>query len=219
MAKRRRSTQLFSQARGRRKSQRRQCASGSPSTLRSRPVSDRCRTKGGCVNLGSVQFNLVRTPFASAVAQKLCDEIQAEYVRRYGDGDETPIELDDFNPPNGDFIVAFNADGEPVGCGGWRAHEENDAEMKRLYVREDTRRQGLARLLVAAVEASAAEAGRKRVVLETGPAQPEAIAMYRSIGYEPVTPFGYYACTDGSIHLGRELLGEQHASRGGTVHS
>lgn len=138
----------------------------------------------------------------------LCAEIQQEYVRRYGGGDETQLGEDDFHPPNGDFIVAFDEAGEPVGCGGWRTHED-DAEMKRVYVREHARRRGLASLLVAAVEASAAEAGRKRVILETGPLQPEAVAMYGVLGYAPVTPFGHYAETEGSIHLGKELGSSQ----------
>lgn len=161
-----------------------------------------------------MQYTLSRTRFDSPVAQLLCAEIQEEYVRRYGGGDETQLGEDDFHPPNGDFIVAFDEAGEPAGCGGWRSHEDDagvkdagvkDAEMKRVYVREHARRQGLASLLVAAVEASAAEAGCKRVILETGPRQPEAVAMYGALGYVPVTPFGFYACTDGSIHLGKEL--------------
>jgi len=160
------------------------------------------------VSIGRVQYTLSRTRFDSPVAQSLCAEIQEEYVRRYGSGDETQLGEDDFHPPNGDFIVAFDEAGEPAGCGGWRSHED-DAEMKRVYVREHARRQGLARLLVAAVEASAAEAARKRVILETGPRQPEAVAMYGALGYEPVTPFGHYACTDGSIHLGKELGSER----------
>ncbi|GAB3647782.1 GNAT family N-acetyltransferase [Glycomyces tarimensis] len=157
-----------------------------------------------------MRFTLEQTPFGSPVAQELCAELHAEYVRRYGGGDDTPIETEDFAPPNGDFIVAYDAEGRAVGCGGWRAHDDDDAEMKRVYVRESARRRGLARLLVAAVEASAAQAGRKRVVLETGPRQPEAIAMYESLGYKPVTPFGYYARADGSLHLGRELRSERH---------
>ncbi|GAB3226671.1 GNAT family N-acetyltransferase [Glycomyces halotolerans] len=157
-----------------------------------------------------MQFKVVRTPFASPVAQALCAEIQAEYVHRYeGEGDQTPIDQDDFDPPRGDFFVAFDSEGEAAGCGGWRTHEHHDAEMKRIYVREGYRRRGLAKLLVAAVESSAAEAGRKRIVLETGPRQPEAIAMYGSLGYAPVEPFGYYACAEGSLHLGKELRSER----------
>lgn len=142
------------------------------------------------------------------MAQALCEELQAEYTSRYGDGDQTLLREGDFDPPNGDFIVAFDSGGEPLGCGGWRAHEDGEAEMKRVYVREGARRRGLARLIVARIEDSAAEAGRKRLVLETGPRQPEAIAMYRALGYRPVTPFGYYAGADGSLHLGKELRGE-----------
>ncbi|GAB3996351.1 hypothetical protein GCM10029992_16230 [Glycomyces albus] len=81
--------------------------------------------------------------------------------------------------------------------------------MKRIYVREPYRRRGLARRIVAAVEDSAAQAGRKRMLLETGPRQPEAIAMYGALGYGPVTPFGHYACAEGSVHLGREIHGMQ----------
>lgn len=143
------------------------------------------------------------------MAQVLCTELHGEYIRRYGGGDDTRIELDDFAPPNGDFIVAFAADGTAAGCGGWRSHEGDDAEMKRVYVREAVRRRGLARLLVAAIERSAAEAGRKRLILETGLRQPEAVAMYRALGYRSVAPFGCYADAEGSLHLGKELRSDE----------
>ena len=156
-----------------------------------------------------MRFSLKRTPFSSPVVQELCAELHLEYVRRYGAGDDTVLGEDDFDPPRGDFLVAYDGEGRAVGCGGWRSHEEVDAEMKRVYVRESARRRGLARRIVAAVEASAAEAGRKRLVLETGPRQPEAIAMYRSLGYAPVTPFGAYAGKDDSLHLGKELGSER----------
>lgn len=151
-----------------------------------------------------MQFTISRTPYASPVARALCDEVQAEYVKRYGSGDMTELADADFEPPNGDFLVAYDESGEAVGCGGWRSHGE-DAEMKRVFVRESARRQGLAKRIVAAIEASAAAAGRKRVILETGPLQPEAIAMYGLLGYAAIEPFGYYCDTDGSIHLGKEL--------------
>ncbi|THV41522.1 GNAT family N-acetyltransferase [Glycomyces buryatensis] len=157
-----------------------------------------------------MQFTLSRTPFDSPVAQQLCAELHDEYVRRYGDGDGTPLENGHFDQPHGDFLVAYDEDGVPAGCGGWRAHEATDAEMKRIYVREGARRQGLAKRLVAAVEASAAAAGRGRVILESGPKQPEVIAMYRSIGYVDIAPFGYYAYEDDSLHLGKDLATEEH---------
>ncbi|MFB9658967.1 GNAT family N-acetyltransferase [Glycomyces mayteni] len=152
-------------------------------------------------------FTIARTPYASPAARLLCDEVQAEYVVRYGSGDMTEMADADFEPPNGDFLVAYDGSGEPVGCGGWRAHGD-DAEMKRVYVRASARRQGLAKRIVAAVEESAAAAGRKRLILETGPEQPEAVAMYALLGYTPVDAFGYYSAEEGSIHLGKDLASD-----------
>jgi GNAT superfamily N-acetyltransferase len=152
----------------------------------------------------AVQFTLSRTPYSSPVARALCDEVQAEYVARYGAGDMTELADAEFDPPDGDFIVVYDESGTAVGCGGWRSHGE-DAEMKRVFVRASARRQGLAKRIVAAVEASAAAAGRKRLILETGPMQPEAVAMYALLGYTAVPAFGYYSEADGSIHLGKEL--------------
>ena len=54
-------------------------------------------------------------------------------------------------------------------------------------------------------ERTAAEAGVEHLVLETGTAQPEAIALYRSAGYEDVPPFGFYATYDDSVSLGKAL--------------
>lgn len=135
--------------------------------------------------------------------------MQAEYQRRYGGpGDVAPIDAGEFLAPHGTFVLAY-LDDVPAAMGGWRRHGESlpepgDAEIKRMYVRPQFQRRGLARTLLSHLERSAAQAGVRRLVLETGPAQPEAIALYRSAGYEDVEPFGYYA-SKGSTHLGKAL--------------
>jgi ribosomal protein S18 acetylase RimI-like enzyme len=55
------------------------------------------------------------------------------------------------------------------------------------------------------VERTAAMAGIERLVLNTGPEQPEAIALYESAGYEPVAGFGHYAGQSGAVFLGKPL--------------
>ncbi len=136
-------------------------------------------------------------------ASKLISEVQQEYVVRYGGPDGTPVDPAEFTPPSGLFLVGY-LDGLPVACGGWRSHGA-DAEIKRMYVAPAARHRGLARQLLAELERTAAAAGHRRIVLETGSAQPEAIALYRSSGYTPVPPFGHYADAPGAIHLGRQL--------------
>ncbi|QSB05384.1 GNAT family N-acetyltransferase [Natronoglycomyces albus] len=154
-----------------------------------------------------MNVEIVAEKFRSPIAQELCAEVQAEYARRYdSNGDEAVIEHDDFDPPNGKFFVVYR-DGEALGCGGWRAHGSNQAEMKRVFVREPARRMGLARRIVAAIEADAAANGMSRVILNTGPEQPEAIALYENLGYGPQTPFGFYAAFPQATFLGKDVSG------------
>jgi GNAT superfamily N-acetyltransferase len=145
-------------------------------------------------------MNIRSVPFGHPDAVKLNDQVQAEYHERYGDGgDATTLDPSDFEPPNGVYLIAYDANDDPVATGGWRAqdangegNEDGDAELKRMYVIEQARGLGLARRMLAALEENARAAGRARMVLETGIKQPEAIALYESSGYEPCVRFGYY---------------------------
>ena len=135
--------------------------------------------------------SLEQLPYDHPVVQALVDDVQAEYVVRYGGPDATPVDPAEFAPPDGAFLVA-RLDGEPVGCIGLRRHDADRAEVKRMFVRQAFRGRGLARLLMRASEEEARRLGYREVVLETGDEQPEAIALYRSSGYRPVPGFGYY---------------------------
>ncbi|MEU2783125.1 GNAT family N-acetyltransferase [Streptomyces sp. NPDC007110] len=152
-------------------------------------------------------------PFDHPDAVKLNDQVQAEYAVRYGDdGDATPLAAADFAPPRGLYLIAYDALGVPVASGGWRSQDENgegnqdgDAELKRMYVVEDMRGRGIARRVLAALEDDARAAGRRRMVLETGAKQPEAVALYTSSGYEPCGKFGYYRFHELSLCYAKTL--------------
>ncbi len=150
-------------------------------------------------------LRLVPVPFADPRAQALVEGVQREYVSRYGGPDETPMDEHDFDPPSGAFVVGL--DGEaPVACGGIRRVDDATAEIKRMYVVEQARRRGLARLVLAHLEKVARDLGYRRLVLESGNAQPEALALYRSSGYGPVTPYGFYRCHADANSLGKVLV-------------
>lgn len=148
-------------------------------------------------------MNIRPVAFDHPDAVKLNDRVQREYAERYGDdGDVTPLEASMFKPPHGLYLIAYDDGGTPLATGGWRAMDENgegyadgDAEIKRMYVTPEARGLGLARRILAALEDDAREAGRARMVLETGSKQPEAISLYTSSGYTPCTRFGHYRCS------------------------
>ncbi|MFB1042710.1 GNAT family N-acetyltransferase [Streptomyces chrestomyceticus] len=139
--------------------------------------------------------------------------VQREYAQRYDDeGDVTPLDPGMFEPPNGLYLLAYE-DGRPLATGGWRAQDTNpegyadgDAEIKRMFVVAEARGRGLARRILAALEADARAAGRTRMVLETGIKQPEALALYASCGYRPVTKFGLYRMYEDSRCMAKSLV-------------
>jgi GNAT superfamily N-acetyltransferase len=159
-------------------------------------------------------FDLRPTAFDHPDAVRLVAAVQQVYRERYGDEDLTPIDPLEFAAPHGHFVVGY-ADGAPVACGGWRARDgasdpdlrDGDAEIKRMYVAATHRGRGYARAVLAALEGTAAAAGRRRAVLETGTRQPEAIALYLSSGYAAMPRFGVYREYEDSRCFGKALPG------------
>lgn len=145
-------------------------------------------------------------PWGSVLADELVAELGDDLTVRYGASEEASVEIDqemavvrpdEVRGPRGAFLVAWlsvdGGDEVAAGCGAIRPSPFDDAaEVKRMYVRPEARGRGVARLLLAALEERAEQLGYRRVVLETGVEQPEAMALYESAGYTPVEPFGAY---------------------------
>ena len=150
------------------------------------------------------EIKIRQVTFTEPVVQVLLTEVLAELSERYGGtGDDTPIGADDFTPPDGAFFVAD--DGERlIGCAGWRRHGDA-AELKRMYTAKAARGRGLGRRILATIEESAREAGCRRVILETGDRQPEAVGLYESAGYLRIEDFGYYRGHPGVLSYGKTL--------------
>ncbi len=143
----------------------------------------------------------------------LVEEVQQEYVVRYGGRDDTPLDPLMFEPPSGSFFVGY-LDDVPVASGAWRRRGDVEAfgvtvtaEVKRMYVSPSARGRGLARAVLAHLESTAAAGGARAMVLETGTAQPEAIALYESSGYTRIADFGHYAWSPSSRCFGKPLAG------------
>lgn len=61
-----------------------------------------------------------------------------------------------------------------------------------MFIRRPHRGRGLARELLTQVEEEARGLGFTRMMMETGLAQPEAIGLYESSGYQRIPGFGHY---------------------------
>ncbi len=130
------------------------------------------------------------------VAPLLLD-LHREYETRYGDGDSVhDVDGADFEPPTGGFLVLVDGDTTVAG-GGVHRFNATTAEVKRMWTHPDYRRQGHARTILRELESLTRNLGYKRMRLETGYRQPEALALYRSLGYTDIGNYGIYEQASG----------------------
>ena len=90
--------------------------------------------------------------------------------------------------PAGLLLVAF-LDGDAVGCGALKLHDDRPADIKRLWVAPAARGLGVGRRILADLEARAREHGAEVVRLDTNRSLTEAQALYRTAGYVEVPRF------------------------------
>ncbi|HEY2601724.1 MAG TPA: MarR family winged helix-turn-helix transcriptional regulator [Thermoleophilaceae bacterium] len=141
--------------------------------------------------IGMVQI-APRDP-ADPLAQHCLREYVVELDRRFDAGFDPARSISadapELRPPAGLLLVASLLS-EPVACGALKFHGGEPTEIKRMWVAESARGLGLGRRLLAELEAHAAARAESRVVrLETNGTLGEAIALYRSAGYEEVDAF------------------------------
>ena len=131
-------------------------------------------------------------PADSADARWCIGQYVAELGRRFEQGFDParsiPAAEADMTPPHGVLLVA-RLRGRPIGCGALKFHPGKPTELKRMWVDPSARGLGLGRRLLRELEQHARDAGTKTIRLETNGTLAEAIALYRSAGYDEVPAF------------------------------
>jgi GNAT superfamily N-acetyltransferase len=136
---------------------------------------------------------VVRSSPEDPLAAPLVEELSREYDERYGfnDGIPSSAELsrypaERFHESTGGVFLLLLVDGAAVAGGAFMRIDDDTVEVKRVWTHSGHRRKGLARRVMAELEAEAASRGIRRIELTTGARQPEAVALYLSLGYRPL---------------------------------
>ena len=120
--------------------------------------------------------------------RRLAAELDAYYFALVGD---IQLRYAEPNRPENMTALAVAYDGsQPVACGAWKRLSDGGAELKRLYVRPGFRRRGIARAMIAALEADAAQQGIENMILETAVDTTDSHKLYLSAGYLPREYYG-----------------------------
>lgn len=92
-------------------------------------------------------------------------------------------------------------------CGAVKLVDNNFVygEIKRVFVDEEQRGKGLATAVMQHLEEYLSSIGVMVVRLEAGPMQPEALRLYRKLGYFERGPFGSYKDDHLSVFMEKKL--------------
>ena len=106
----------------------------------------------------------------------------SDYVRESLNDDLSDISANYLDSPGSCFWIA-EVDGEIKGMVGIQRRSDQEAELRRMIVASDARRQGIGRKLLETVEDFCRKWGYARVRLTTHMMLKPAMALYRKNGY------------------------------------
>lgn len=150
-----------------------------------------------------MMIELIRTNSNNNDFRKLIAELDSELSIRNGD---TQFQYDIYNKiPFIETVVIAYSDQKAVGCCCFKEFESHTVEIKRMYLNAHYRRKGIANKMLSEIELWAIEKGYFTTILETGYKMPEAIHLYRKMGYIQIPNYGQYADNPDSICMSKQL--------------
>ncbi|MDE6319143.1 MAG: GNAT family N-acetyltransferase [Lachnospiraceae bacterium] len=109
-------------------------------------------------------------------------------------------QLDDIH----DVIIVYDDD-NPVGSASFKKYDDECAEVKRVFIKQDYRGRGISYKLMERLENVAKEQGYRYLILESGEPLVAAMALYRKIGYKVIPNYGQYKDMHDSICMKKKL--------------
>lgn len=135
-------------------------------------------------------MNIIKKNPNSPDALILIDELSMNLEAITGDSGKSSFNPDDVCVPRSLFVIAYDEDGEAIGCGGIQPINENIAELKRMYAKVKSKGIGSEILLYLEIEAQ--KLGYSILWLETRLINERAISFYEKRGYYRMPNYGKY---------------------------
>lgn len=135
----------------------------------------------------------------------LCQELDSFLNVAIG-GEEKREKYKKFNHTDTmDFVAIAYDNGTPAGCGALRKYSGEEAEIKRVFVREEYRGKNVGGRLLETLTGQAEKLGFKKLILETGAFLAASVRLYRRHGFEQIENYGAYKDMKESLCMGRDI--------------
>ncbi|MGS2739848.1 GNAT family N-acetyltransferase [Sinomicrobium sp. M5D2P17] len=101
-----------------------------------------------------------------------------------------------YSAPEGALLIVSGAESTALGCVGIRKLEDNICELKRMYLKPETRGQGLGLELMNKALRTGRKLKYEKMRLDTLANMEAAIALYRKAGFYEIAPYRYNPMED-----------------------
>lgn len=142
-------------------------------------------------------IKIIRTDSSNIDFIELVKHLDADLAIRDGEEHSFYAQYNKIDKIN--YVVVGFEKGKAVCCGAIKEFSPKVMEVKRMYTLPQSRGKGMATRLLSELEKWAAEMSYEMCILETGKAQPEAIALYAKSGYTITPNYGQYAGIENSV--------------------
>ena len=124
-------------------------------------------------------------------------EIKRDKYKKYNQLDEIK-----------EAIVVYEDD-KAIGGGAIRRYDDENIELKRVYVHTEYQGRGIGSRLVSLLIEWAVELGYERMILETGELLAESCAVYKKLGFKVIPNYGPYVDMPESLCMAMDLKSRQ----------
>lgn len=138
-----------------------------------------------------------RTTSENPDFQKLVSELDAYLAIRNGEDNDFFVQFNQIYLLKNVVVVYYNK--IAIACGAIKEHQSDKVEVKRMFVPQAFRRNGIAQLVLKELENWAKELGYKKCILETGEDMKEAVGFYQKSHYKIIPNYGQYQKVETSI--------------------
>ena len=102
-------------------------------------------------------------------------------------------------------VIVVYEDGKAIGGGAIRRYDDENIELKRVFIHTEYQGRGIGSRLVSLLIEWAMELGYKRMILETGELLAESCAIYKKLDFQVIPNYGPYVDMPESLCMAKEL--------------